>query len=150
MTDDRLEKIVFLLEQDDDGYPPDTREALWAKRLSDGDFVIDSIPFFVCDISPEDEVEAQLIDNELRFSRLVKPSGISTFHLILADPEDNVNIRKKIDSMQCKSEYNARIGLIAVEVPKSTPIEPFLQFIMTAKSHGVLDYEEAALRHSIT
>lgn len=45
LTEHRV-KILFELEQDEDGYPPASTETLWASRAGDGLFKIDNIPFF--------------------------------------------------------------------------------------------------------
>ncbi len=39
-------KIVFELQQDEDGYPPVTRESLWATPTDGGLYRLDNIPFF--------------------------------------------------------------------------------------------------------
>lgn len=141
-------KLVFKLQQDD-GYPPVAHERLWAMPLPNGNFLIDNIPFYAWGISAEDEVEAETIDGELYFKSLVKPSGISTFRLILADPETNAQVRAHLESLGCKSEYNQLIGLVAVEVPSSTLIQPFLDYIVGEKVKGAIDFEESALRHKL-
>lgn len=143
------QKIIFELEQDEDGYPPATKEGVWAMPLPNGHFVIDNIPFFASGVSAEDEVEVERVDGELRFNKVLKPSGISTFRLILSDPETNPIVRAELEALGCKSEYNQHIGLIAVEVPASTSIHPFLDYIVEAKEKGLLDFEEGALRHKL-
>ncbi|WP_026293255.1 DUF4265 domain-containing protein [Rudaea cellulosilytica] len=142
-------KIIFELEQDADGYPPVKREGLWAKPLLNGNFVIDNIPFYVAGISAEDEIEAERIDGELLFKKLLKPSGISTFRLILTDPTINATVRAQLETLGCKSEYNESMGLVAVEIPSTTPIHPFLAYIAAKKEEGELDFEESALRHKL-
>lgn len=142
-------KIVFRLQPDADGYPPVTREGLWAIPLPNGNFVIDNIPFYAGGISAEDEVEAEIVDGELFFKNLLKPSGISTFRLILTDPAVNAQVRAHLESIGCKSEYNQHMGLIAVEIPSDTPIHPFLNYIVEEKGKGALDFEEGALRHAL-
>jgi hypothetical protein len=142
-------KIVFDLEQDAEGYPPVEHEGLWATPLSNGNFAIDNIPFYASGISSADEVEVEAIDGELRFKKLLKPSGTSTFWLILTDLSSNVKVRAHLESLGCRSEYNQHIGLIAVEIPSSTPIHPFLAYIVEEKEKGALDFEESALRHAL-
>lgn len=141
-------KIVFKLQQDN-GYPPVALEKLWAMPLPNGHFVIDNIPFYAWGISADDEVEAEIVDGELFFKNLVKPSGISTFRLILTDPETNAQVRAHLEFLACKSEYNQHIGLVAVEIPSGTPIQPFLEYIVEEKAKGAIDFEESALRHKL-
>jgi Domain of unknown function (DUF4265) len=67
-------KILFKLEQDEDGYPPVTVEGLWATRLADDTVEVDSIPFFVRDTSLGDVVRVELIEEELFFASTVIPN----------------------------------------------------------------------------
>ncbi len=44
-------KITFRLVQDEDGYPGVGYESMWARRLPDGTFEIDNIPFYSYDVA---------------------------------------------------------------------------------------------------
>jgi hypothetical protein len=142
-------KISFTLVQDEDGYPPDSCERVYAKTLANGNYEIDNIPFFIYGISCGDEISAQLVDDQLAFEQLVVRSGNSTFRLISKRKEDSPKIREIVRELGCPSEMNARLNLIAVEVPSSVSIQPFIDYIVTAKAHEELDYEEGALRHAL-
>ena len=143
-------KILFNIEHNEDGYPPDSCERLWAKPLVNGNYEIDNIPFFVYDISAGDEVSAQMIDGELTFGVRVVKSTNSTFRLIAKQNDNSSKIRDIIQGFDCRSEFNARVNLIAVEVPGSVSIKPFIDYIVAARARGELDYEEGALRHSLS
>jgi len=143
------QKIIFRLERDEDGYPPLDYERLWATPLSNGNYLIDSIPFFVMGISDGDEVSVNREGNNLVFEKLLKPSGASTFRLVPANPEMSAKVRADIEALGCSSEYNQHVGLIAVEVPASRSIQPFLDYIVEKREEGVLDVEEGALRHDL-
>lgn len=78
MADENYKKVVFRLEQDEDGYPPDNWESLWAGEVEPGLYSIDNIPIFVKGISNGDVVAAEQEDGELRFKRLVRPSLIAS------------------------------------------------------------------------
>ncbi len=142
-------KIIFNTVQIAEGYPPDAYEGIWAKLMANGNYEIDNIPFFIYNISAGDEVSANEVDGELFFSELVSKSGNSTFRVISVDKDKSSYLRDKIKEFDCITEYNGRLNLIAVEVPESVNIKPFLDFIMKAKSKNELDYDEGALRHVI-
>ena len=67
-------KIVFPMEQDDDGYPPATTESVWASEAPGGYYKLDNIPFFESEATLDDVVEAINHDGELVFSRIVRES----------------------------------------------------------------------------
>src|SRR3990167_5368294 len=135
-------KIVFRLPPGTGGYPPVEREGLWAIPLPNGSYVIDNIPFYAQGISADDEVEIDVVDGELFFKKLLKPSGNSTFRLILTEPSANGQVRAHLESLGCKSEYNGDIGLIAVEIPSATPIHRFINYLLEERANGALDFEE--------
>lgn len=143
------QKIVFQLDRDEDGYPPSDYERLWAIPLPNGNYLIDNIPFYVIGISVEDEVLTEVKDGELYFKELIKPSGISTFRLIPSDPSMSGKVRSDVKELGGMSEYSQELGLIAVEIPASISIQPFLDYIMEEQENGVLDFEEGALRHEV-
>lgn len=145
---DALVKIVFLLEQEE-GYPPVSRESVWAKRLHENRYQIDNIPFYIREISHNDIVETKTIGGEIRFKQLLEQSGASTFRLLLIDPSTSGQVRDALKQLGCESEYNKEMGLIAVEIPKNVPIQPFLRYAMIEQKKGALDIEEGALRHGI-
>jgi hypothetical protein len=64
-----LVKIVFSLEQDEDGYPPVKTESLWAKPKADGSFELDNTPFYAQGISRKDIVAAEPISQACLPSR---------------------------------------------------------------------------------
>lgn len=145
----KYQRVTFRLERDEDGYPPSDYERLWATPLPSGNYLIDNIPFFVMGISTGDEVSAKQEGAELNFDKLVKPSGASTFRLVPTDLETTAKIRADIEALGCSSEYNQQVGLIAVEVPASSSIQPFLDYIVEKQEEGALDIEEGALRHEL-
>lgn len=38
-------KVLFHLEQDEDGYPPFSIEGLWCKKTGNGTYIVDNVPF---------------------------------------------------------------------------------------------------------
>ncbi len=147
MTEHR--RIAFRLDRDEDGYPPSDYERLWAVPLPNGNYRIDNIPFFIMGISAEDEVSVESEGEELFFKELVKPSGISTFRVIPFNHSMSEKVRADIAALGGKSEYNLEVGVVAVEMPASSPIRPFLDYIVEEQEKGVLDFEEGALRHEM-
>lgn len=143
-------QVTFELQGDGSGYPPDSYERVWALPLANGNLLVDNIPFYVMGISSGDEIEARELGGELFFRRLVRPSGNSTFRLLLTDPSKSTIIRQELAALGCESEFNQIVGVLAVEVPKNVSVASFLAYISHAQQNGDVDVEEGALRHQIT
>jgi hypothetical protein len=68
---------------------------------------------------------------------------------MLTDSHDIEPTRAHLRKLGCQSEFNQIVGILAVQVPENVDIQPFLEFIVDGKARDELDYEEAALRHSL-
>ncbi|HEY1214981.1 MAG TPA: DUF4265 domain-containing protein [Bryobacteraceae bacterium] len=149
MADENFKKVVFRLEQDEHGYPPDNWESLWAKEIELGLYSIDNIPIFVKGISSEDVVEAEENEGELRYKRLVRPSANSVFRLYLSDIADVPAVRESFRKLGCESEQSHIPKLVAVEIPGNVAIEPVAALLDEGAVSGRWEYEEGVLRHLI-
>jgi hypothetical protein len=76
-----LTKILFYMEPDEDGYPPERVESLWAFCRDDG-YELRNIPFFVKGVALRDVVSAETeADGALAFDRVVTRGGHNTFRI---------------------------------------------------------------------
>lgn len=83
MKKDKHIKVLFHLEQDEDGYPPFSIEGLWCKKASNDTYIVDNVPFYTYGISLGDEICVTEEDGEYHFQSIVNPSGNSTLRYIL-------------------------------------------------------------------
>ncbi len=144
------EKIIFPLKPDEYGYPPSEYEGLWVVRKPNGNFLIDSVPFFVEGVSLGDEVSARKTEvGELWFQKLLVPSKHSTFRVIASNREAMTVALTQLTALGCKAEINEPLFLVAFSVAPNSAIAPILTFLMDGKRTGEFDFEEAALRHAI-
>ena len=140
-------KIGFYLQQDEDGWPPTTRENLWAVDLGEGRYRIDNIPFYVLGISDGDLVSAVTEeDGRLVFSELVEASLNSTFRLIVSKEEETSEVRKTFRDLGCPSELVSH-GFISLHIPESVMMKPIAALIEQGERDGRWGFEEGALRH---
>jgi hypothetical protein len=129
-------KIGFYLEQDEDGWPPVTRENLWAVDLGDGRYRIDNIPFYALGISDGDIVAAVTEqDGRLVFSELVEATSNSTFRLIVYNEDEPSEVRKMFRDLECPSELVGH-RFISVHIPGSTTMRPIAALIEQGKKDG--------------
>ena len=150
MEDENFSKIYFELDQDENGYPPDKWETLWAKPAGPDLYEIDNIPFYVKGISSGDLVLAEEKEGVLHFKRLVKPSGNSVFRLYLAEPTQVQAARDEFRQLKCESELSNLPRLIAVEIPNSVDFLEVGNHLTAGSESGRWDYEEGVLRHKIS
>jgi len=81
-------KVAFELEQDENGYPPEEWETLWASEVEDGLCCLDNIPFFARGVSPGDVVRVRREGGSRIFEEVVRPSRNSVFQVYLTDEKD--------------------------------------------------------------
>lgn len=143
---ENLTKIVFTLEQDEDGYPPESRESIWAKPLQNGNFILDGIPFFATEVSDGDEVAAAPDpDGLLIFGRLIKPSPNCTVRVIMFEKQREDEVREHLSGLKCEIEGTGINAMFALSVHREryNQVEDYLRHLF---ENDVLDYEESAIR----
>ena len=143
-------KVIFKLEQDEDGYPPFALESLWAEGNNEDGYIIDNIPFYVYEISVGDKISTTTADDgALYFNALIERSGNSTFRLFVKDVADSEEIKRKIEGLSCEVECDRKMGILAVNIPASSDIMALLDLLMLKKKNEEIDFEEGSLRHEI-
>jgi hypothetical protein len=141
-----LKKIVFKLEQDQDGYPPAECENLWGAEVSKGLFRIDNIPFFVRGISPGDIVSVEEVESVLYFKALIQTSSTSVLRVFASKESDVPGLRRHLRRLGCQSELSHISRLFSVEVPQRVPVSLVIEFLKDQAAEEKLDYEEASVR----
>ena len=147
MTGENYKKISFRLEQDEDGYPPDQWESLWASKEQLGLYCIDNIPFYAKGISSGDVVSAEGEGEALVFKELVHPSLNSVFRIYVSDVSDVQAARDSFRNLGCETELSNLPKLVAIEIPGSVAMEPVARLLAEGANRGRWEYEEGAVRH---
>jgi hypothetical protein len=138
-------KMLVHLEQDEDGYPPTAEESLWVRPLEEGLFQVDNIPFFAWDIALEDVVAADPEESMWRFRKVVRRSGHATLRLLLYDVAEVPAAIERFVRLGCLSERSHIPGLIALDVPPSTPWAEVKRLLVEGEAKELWGYEEACL-----
>ena len=138
-------KMLVHLEQDEDGYPPTTEESLWVLPLGEGLFQVDNIPFFAWDIALGDVVAAELEEGMWRFRKVVHRSGHATLRLIIYDVAEVPAVIERFAMLGCLSERSHIPGLIALDVPPSTPWTEVSRLLAEGEAEDRWGHEEACL-----
>jgi hypothetical protein len=138
-------KMLVHLEQDEDGYPPTTEESLWAIPLEEGLFQVDNTPFFAWDLALGDVVAADPKEGVWRFREVVRRSGHATLRLIIYDVAEVPSAIERFTRLGCLSERSHIPGLIALDVPPSTPWAEVKRLLVEGEANERWGYEEACL-----
>jgi hypothetical protein len=140
-------KIVFQLEQDEDGYPPAGYEGVWANWLVGNQYVLDNIPFFIRDATLGDTVETEQRDDELFYVRTIAESGNSLFRVVYYAQDDIEELRAGLEELGCLTELNGVHCLISINIPPEARLQAVQAFLHEGFQLKRWDYEEAIIRH---
>lgn len=140
-------KITFLLEEDEDGYPPVAAEGIWAEHLGADRYELDNIPFFAREATLGDVVRVSIVEGETRYLETVSPSENSLLRVVYFEGVDPAMLRQRIEATGCSTEHDAAHALIAISVPAAVELSDVYASFEPEYSNEMLDYEEPILRH---
>lgn len=143
-------KVLFHLEQDEDGYPPFSIEGLWCKKTVNNTYIVDNVPFYAYGISLGDEICVTEENGECYFQSIVKPSGNSTLRVYFKD-ERMEAVRDNLCAMGCKVEISNLPSFISVNVPQEVSLM-IVEDVLTnmQKECDSLAYEHGVVRQDIS
>ena len=144
--DPSLQKVVFRLKKDEDDYPPDDYESLWALNTEEDLYEIDNIPFFVRGVSPGDWVSVKRSDGVNYFQSVERESPNSVLRVVAYDESLIPQLRETLVDMGCQSELIQIYNLIAIEVPQEVHLDSVLTYLEKGEKAGDWGYETACLR----
>lgn len=144
----RYYKILFELEQDTDNYPPVKYESVWAIK-NDNLYIIDSIPFFIYNVSLGDLVSIKERDGELWFNKIEQQSKNSTIRVYCPSEISWKSLKSVIESRFCKWEMSHIYNLVAINIDTEENFKLIISTMDEIKLNDTeFDYEEAAIRYS--
>lgn len=139
-------KVAFLLTHDEDGYPPESVETVWATPVEDPEgYRIDNIPFFAKGVALNDIVRAEYVAGQLQFREVLVESGHSTIRVLLWNEQDTQAVREEFQKQGCSSELTDLPGLIAVDVPPEVGYYTIHPLLEAGAAAGRWDYEEGCI-----
>ena len=145
-----LTRLRFVLEIDEDGYPPVGVETLWCARLTGTtNFVVDNIPFFVRVATVGDTVAAEAIEGEWQFRSLVHASGNSLMRLLFHDVARRKPVQEALGEVGCDSEWLDAYRLLAVNVPETSDLSVVRRLVEIERAAGSLGCEEPLTRQGL-
>lgn len=145
---DLYKKVLFRLEQDENGYPPASVEGLWTQAVAGG-YRVDSIPFHVYGIAPGDIISIRHEGDQPWFDALHQSTGASVFRVVVKPPETVEQVHATLTEFGCACEVEKAVRMLAVELPATQSVDTLLYYLLTQREAGILDFEEGVLRHAI-
>lgn len=142
----KYERVFFRLDKDEDGYPPDDWETVWAYEVEDGLYSLDNVPFFARGVSWGDVVSVEREGDELHFKEVVRPSAHSVLRVIVFDQSEVDGLHEELKRMSCDTEQSHLPSLLSVDVPPTADLKEVRAFLDKGEADGRWEYEIASIR----
>lgn len=140
-------KVVFPLEQDDEGYPPVEIELVWATPLEELGFCrLENIPFYAVGVSLHDEISVSFVDGRTVFNGHVRDKGHSTFRVVVFDASDVPAVIRDIKESGGSCEVSNIATFLAVDVPDASLVPSMRRTLGTWLLKRRIDIEESNVR----
>ncbi|WP_160310914.1 DUF4265 domain-containing protein [Streptomyces sp. 150FB] len=143
-------KVLFSLDQDEDGWPPVSIEGLWAVQLGEDLVRIDNTPWFVTNIACGDVVRVREdADGELRAIEKIKWSGHCTVRVIpFEDGRLEGQLTPVIDlfaPLGVTGEGLGQFGLVAMDIPAHVDLAAVQELLWRGSDEGWWDFDEGCV-----
>lgn len=145
-----MTKIQFLLQPDEDGWPPFAGETLWAVQVDAYRYRLDNIPWYARDVACYDVVEAVAFepDDMPVFTRVLERSGHLTIRLIPAGApsiEDFEAVMAEFIALGASGEGYHQEGIMALDIPPEAALEPVKDLLVLGEVQGRWGFEEGSV-----
>jgi hypothetical protein len=134
--------VYVALEREEDGYPPFDAEEIDASSLGGGRYRIDGIPVFVSGLAKGDivKVVATRDDDRRWVTEVLEPSGHLTARVLPWNADELGDVAARFRNLDCPS-HATPYGVVAVDVPPSTPTERVMEALEKGRATGEWDFD---------
>lgn len=144
-----MDKIIFFLPIDQDGFPPISVELINATQIKEGVFKLDNTPFFTSDISFNDIVTASPTEhiNQFEFIEVIEQSSFVALSIIIMDKSMDSFLMDFFRGLDCVIEYGefGVYRVLAVAVPKSVDYGSVRESLQSLENQELISFSELAL-----
>jgi hypothetical protein len=142
-------KVDFILDMEDEDFPPISVETLNGCLLKDGLIKIDNTPFFVESVAVGDKAKCtqELGKKNYQFLTVVEESGNKAISIIFIDDSFKESIYQYLKKAGCYCEYGEFKGfnMLAVEISSELNYEQIEAYLLDKEERGVLSYAELCI-----
>ncbi|SDR17589.1 DUF4265 domain-containing protein [Pseudovibrio sp. Tun.PSC04-5.I4] len=150
-TKSNLHKLVFKLDPHD--WHGIGSETVWVRALGGNRYQLENTPFFADGVANGDELLAERESGQLVFDKVAKPSGHSTYRIMVEDStqaEEFARQWDKLEKIGCTCEdIDADPPLFSVDVPTATDIHKTYAILEEGEGLGIWAFEEGHCGHKI-
>ena len=144
-------KVRFILEPEDERWPPVASEGVWARPLSGDQYELDNVPWFARGVAFGDRVRAEVDDDgALVVTERVEWSGRSTVRVIpLGDAPADELVGEVIRDftalgVSCEGALPS-YKLVALDSPWDTDLSRIKALLVAGETDGRWEYEEGCI-----
>ncbi len=138
-------QIWFHLNPDEDGYPPQTEEPVWAEASSAG-YILHGVPFYAREANVGDLVEAVERGERLWYVRTRHSAHNSLIRVLLSPGTQAEPVVDRLRALGCVLQRSGKGALLAVAVPPRKNVLRTVQtYLGELQREGFVGYEEPML-----
>jgi len=147
----KLHKIFFELQPSE--WCPYLSESVWAEQISNNCFRLKNSPFYVRDVSFEDEVSIKQVNGKFIYDSIIRRGGHSTYRILIQESVRGEVLKPYLDALEglgCTYETSeGPTRLLAVDVPPEADIYKVYALLEKGESDGVWGFEEGHCGHPL-
>ncbi len=133
-----MEKVLFALEIDEDGYPPVGTEGVWCERI-ENNYKLVNTPFFIRQLASGDvfSAEPDSVNGHVFDFKIIEKSGHSVVWVLNNKAIETTQFISQIELLGCRVEGLSQISLYSIDAPPHIDLKRFDEIIETWKAAGL-------------
>jgi Domain of unknown function (DUF4265) len=145
------EKVRFLLDAEDDDWPPVASEGVWAQAVGDDEYELENVPWFARNVAYGDRVRIERDDDGVAWvQERLAWSGRYTIRVIpLQGGSSQERVDRVVNSFvplgaECESALPA-YRIVALDIPSSARVGEIKALLQRGSDAGWWEYEEGCI-----
>jgi len=144
-------RIRFVLDQDEDGWPPAESEGLWAVPLGGDLYRVDNTPWFVRGVAAADTIEARVDENGLLcFVQVHERGGRVVVRVIpRADGPLGCSLKAVLEMFEplgvTGEGMASPVNMVALDIGPDALLSSIKSLLVSGEADGLWYYEEGCI-----
>lgn len=148
---EKLHKLIFKLDSND--WHGLDSETVWVVSVGGNRYRLENTPFFATGVANGDVLTAKREKGHLVFESVIKPSGHSTYRIMVEEatqPDEFAKQWDKLEKLGCTCEdIDADPPLFSVDIPASVDINCAYEILEEGEGLGIWAFEEGHCGHPV-